>query len=183
VIEQCDIYIARFDGEKIVPKFEFLKAVSKARLYGFESYNEAVNYIALNYPNSPEGKRAGDMIENVMPLLSKNEFQNNDNSKHFKAIYQFVDAEDEEIDEFIKELNEAITKIDYFELSTSKDMYNENTIFIVVHGLNSIQAANGFGEFLKEKKQNINREYFGISSQNYQIVQNHKNLESYIKSL
>ncbi|WP_347923192.1 hypothetical protein [Pontimicrobium sp. SW4] len=183
VIEQCDTYIAKFDGEKIVPKFEFLKAVSKARLYGFESYNEAVNYIALNYPNSPEGKKAEDMIENVMPLLSKSEFQNNDDSKHFKAIYQFVDAKDEEIDEFLKKLNEAITKIDYFELSTSKDMYNENTTFIVVHGLKSIQAANGFREFLKDKKQNISREHFGISSQNYQIVQIHKNLESYLKSL
>lgn len=62
-------------------------------------------------------------------------------------------------------------------------MYNENTIFIVVHGLKSIQAANGFGDFLKDKKQNINREYFGVSSQNYQIIQIHKNLESYLKSL
>jgi len=183
VIEQCDTYITRFEGEKIVPKFEFLKAVSKARLYGFESYNESINYIALNYPNSPEGERAEEMIENVMPLLSKSEFQSNDDSKNFKAIYQFVDAEDEEIEAFLEKLNEAISKIEYFELSTSKDMYNENTIFIVVHGLRSIQAANGFGAFLKEKKQNINREHFGISSQNYQIVQIHKNLDEYLKSL
>lgn len=183
VIEQCDTYITRFEGEKIVPKFEFLKAVSKARLYGFESYNESINYIALNYPNSPEGKKAEDMIENVMPLLSKNEFQSNDASKQFKAIYQFVDAEKEEIEAFFEKLNEAITKIDYFELTTSKDMYNENTTFIVVHGLKSIQAANGFGAFLKDKKQTINREYFGISSQNYQIVQIHKNLDEYLKSL
>ena len=183
VIEQCDTFITRFEGEKIVPKFEFLKAVSKARLYGFESYNESINYIALNYPNSPEGKKAEDMIENVMPLLSKNQFQSNDDSKHFKAIYKFVDAENKEIDAFLDKLNEAITKIDYFELTTSKDMYNENTIFIVVHGLKSIQAANGFGEFLKDKKQKINKEHFGISSQNYQIVQIHKNLDEYLKSL
>ena len=155
----------------------------RQRIYGFESYNESINYIALNYPNSPEGEKAEEMIENVMPLLSKNEFQSNDSSKHFKAIYQFVDAEAEEIDAFFKKLNEAITKIDYFELTTSKDMYNENTTFIVVHGLKSIQAANGFREFLKDKKQNINREHFGISSQNYQIVQIHKNLDEYLKSL
>ena len=116
VIEQCDTYITQFEGEKIVPKFEFLKAVAKARLYGFESYNESINYIALNYPNSPEGKKAEDMMENVMPLLSKNEFQSNDVSKQFKAIYQFTNAQDEEIEEFINKLNEAITKIDYFEL-------------------------------------------------------------------
>lgn len=57
VIEQSDKHIITFDGEDIVPKFEFLKAVSKARLYGYESYKEAVNFIALNYPNSPEGKK------------------------------------------------------------------------------------------------------------------------------
>lgn len=183
VIAKCDQNISKFEGESMVPKFEFLKAVSKARLYGFESYKESVNYIALNYPNSPEGKKAEDMLKNVMPLLSKSDFLDNESSKHFKAIYQFVDAEKEEIDEFIKKLNEAITAIEYFELSTSKDMYNQNTIFVVVHGLTSIQAANGFSELLKEKKQNIEREHFGISSQNYQIVQIHKNLESYLKSL
>lgn len=183
VIEECDTYISRFEGEKIVPKYEFLKAVSKARLYGFDSYNESINYIALNYPNSPEGKKAEDMLKNVMPLLSKNEFQSNDTSKNFKSIYKFVDVETEEIDEFIKKLNEAISKIEYFELSTSKDIYNENTTLVVVHGLRSIQAANGLGALLKEKKQNINKEYFGISSQNYQIVQIHKNLDEYLKSL
>ena len=49
VIAETDDYITRFDGEDIVPKYEFLKAVSKARLYGFDSYKEALNFIALNY--------------------------------------------------------------------------------------------------------------------------------------
>ncbi len=183
VISQCDVYISRFDGEKIVPKFEFLKAVSKARLYGYESYKESINYIALNYPNSPEGKKAEDMLKNVMPLLANNKFHNDEGAKHFKAIYQFENATKEEIDAFVKKLNEAIIEVKHFELSTSIDMYNNNITFVVVHGLNSIQAAKGFGEFLKEKKQNIERDYFGISSQNYQIIQIHKNLDTYIKSL
>jgi len=62
-------------------------------------------------------------------------------------------------------------------------MYNENTILVVVHGLKSIQAANGFSALLKDKKQIVNREHFGVSSQNYQIIQIHKNLEEYLKSL
>lgn len=183
VITKSDAYISRFEGEYIVPKFEFLKTVSKARLYGFESYKEGLNYIALNYPNSQEGKRADEMIKNVIPMLSKAEFKDNESAKHFKAIYQFTDAEKEEIAAFVKELNEAIKAIEYFELTTSIDMYNSNTIFVVVHGLKSIQAARGFGELLKEKEQHIERDYFGISSQNYQIVQIHKNLESYLKTL
>ena len=183
VIQKSDMYISRFEGEAIVPKFEFLKAVSKARLFGFESYKEAINYIALNYPNSPEGKKAEDMLKNVMPLLANTSFQDNTLGKHFKAIYTFEDATDEDIEEFIKQLNEAIVNIEHFELSTSKDKYNGNVTFVVVHGLTSIQAAQGFGELLEEKKQNIDREYFGVSSQNYQIIQIHKNLEAYLKSL
>jgi hypothetical protein len=62
-------------------------------------------------------------------------------------------------------------------------MYNSNVIFVVVHGLKSIQAANGFGVLLKDKEQHIEREHFGISSQNYQIIQIHKNLETYLKTL
>lgn len=189
VISQSDTYISKFDGEAIVPKFEFLKAVSKARLYGFESYKEAVNYIALNYPNSPEGKKAEEMLQNVMPLLAKKEFVDDEKAKHFKAIYQFVDASDEEIEAFVTKLKDAILEVKYFELSTSVDMYNSNTTFVVVHGLNSIQGALGFGAILNENKENkkkknkIEREYFGISSPNYQIIQIHKNLESYLKSL
>jgi len=183
VIAQCDTYITRFDGEAIVPKFEFLKAVSKARLYGFETYKESINYIALNYPNSPEGKRAEEMLQNVMPLLANNDFVDDTTEKKFKAIYQFVDASDDDIEIFIKTLNDAIAEVEHFELSTSKDMYNGNTVFVVVHGLTSIQGALGFGELLKENKQNIEHEYFGISSRNYQIIQIHKNLELYLKSL
>ena len=183
VIEKSDEYIARFEGERIVPKFEFLKAVSNARLYGFESYKEGLNYIALNYPNSDEGKRADDMLKNVIPMLSKTAFDDNTAAKHFKAIYQFTAEEKEEIESFVTELNEAIKAIEYFELSTSIDMYDSNTIFVVVHGLKSIQAARGFGELLKDKDQHIEREYFGISSQNYQVIQIHKNLESYLKTL
>ena len=183
VISKCETYITKFDGETIVPKFEFLKAVSKARLYGFDSYKESINYIALNYPNSPEGKKAEDMLQNVMPLLSKSEFVDDPAEKNFKAIYQFTDTSTEEIDAFIKKLNESILKVKHFELTTSKDMYNNNTIFVVVHGLNSIQGALGFGEILTEYKIDMEHEYFGISSRNYQIVQIHKNLESYLKSL
>jgi len=168
-----------------VPKFEFLKAVSKARIYGFENYKESINYIALNYPNSPEGEKAEEMLQNVMPMLAKNEFvEDTDSSvKNFKAIYQFIDTPTEEVDEFIKKLNDAILEVKHFELSISKDKYNNNTIFVVVHGLNSIQGALGFGEILNENEQKIDKEYFGISSQNYQIIQIHKNLESYLKSL
>lgn len=192
VIAQSDKFISLFDGEAIVPKFEFLKAVSRARIFGFETYKEAVNFIALNYPNSDEGKRAENMLKTVFPSMENKEFFPDNVAKNFKAIYQFKDTSSEEIDKFIKILNEAISTVKHFELTTSKDIYNNNTIFVVVHGFNSIQGASGFSDFLKVNQENreekidgfeelINKEYFELSSKNYEIIQIHKNLEDYLK--
>ena len=183
VISQCDTYITNFDGEAIVPKFEFLKAVSKARIYGYESYRESINFIALNYPNSPEGKKAEDMMQTVIPLLAKKEFVDDLEAKHFKTIYQFANVSNEEIDAFIKDLDEAVKEVKYFDLTTSKDTYDQNTVFVVVHGFKSMNGALGFSEILKDYKHPIDKEYFAISSPNYQTIQIHKNLDEYLKPL
>ena len=183
VIEQSDKHIITFDGEDIVPKFEFLKAVSKARLYGYESYKEAVNFIALNYPNSPEGKKAEEMMQNVMPMLANKDFVDDTAEKNFKVIYQFdIETPEEEINEFKKALDEAVKEVTYFNLYTSKDFYDGKKLFIVVHGLKSVEGALGFAEILEENEQTISKEYFGISSKNYQTIQIHKNLDEYLKS-
>jgi hypothetical protein len=60
-------------------------------------------------------------------------------------------------------------------------VYDQNTIFVVVHGLTSAQGASGFAELLKENKQKIKRQFYAISSPNYEIVQRHKNLNNYLE--
>ncbi len=183
VISQSDTYITSFDGEDIVPKFEFLKAVSKARLYGYENYKESINFIALNYPNSPEGKKAEDMMQTVLPLLAKKEFVDDLEAKKFKAIYQFEDSKAEDVDGFIKNLDEAVENLNYYYVKTSKDVYNKNIIFVVVHGFKSIDGALEFGKILKDYKNPILKEFFAISSPNYQTIQLHKNLDEYLNPL
>ena len=183
VISQCDTYLTSFDGEDIVPKFEFLKAVSKARLYGYENYKESINFIALNYPNSLEGKKAEDMMQTVMPLLAKKEFVDDLEAKNFKAIYQFEDFKSKEVDGFIKNLDEAVENLNYYYVKTSKDVYNKNITFVVVHGFKSIDGALEFGKILKDYKNPIVKEFFAISSANYQTIQIHKNLDEYLNPL
>jgi hypothetical protein len=67
-------------------------------------------------------------------------------------------------------------------LSSSKDVYNKNTTFIVVHGFKTIEGAKGFSDLLEERKSKITRPYFAISSPNYEIIQMHKNLDEYLNS-
>lgn len=182
VISESDKYINMFDGEVIVPKFEFLKAVASARIFGFQAYKKAINFIALNYPNSPEGKQAENMLQSVIPTLEKKVFAEESSSKSFKVIYSFTDTSQEEIQEFANKLNESIEVVRYFDLSSSIDKYNANTTFVVVHGLTSLQGAQGFNDILKDYKKNIEKDHFSISSDNYEVIQIHKNLDAYLES-
>ncbi|OUS02435.1 hypothetical protein A9Q86_04055 [Flavobacteriales bacterium 33_180_T64] len=182
VIQACEVNITQFEGDIMVPKFEILKASARGRLHGFEAYKEGINYIALNYPNTDEGKKAQEILQSVVPLLSKKEFVSNDLAKNFNVIYQFDTNADDEINEFVKKLNDALAKVNYFDLTSSIDVYNSTTKFVVVHGLKSIDGASGFAEILEDNKHKIIRPFFAISSPNYQIIQLHKNLTEYIES-
>jgi len=115
-------------------------------------------------------------------LIAKKEFLDDASAKNFNVIYQFDKKENEDIDAFHVKLSEEIAQIRYFDLSASKDVYDKNTIFIVVHGFKSIEGAKGFADLLKERKAKIIRPYFAISSPNYEIIQMHKNLDEYIKA-
>ena len=184
VIDGCDLQIIRLDGDQIVPKLELLKVTSKARLFGFEAYKEGLNFVALNYPSSIEGKKAAQMYETVIPQLESVEFVQDSTQTNFKTIFKFEASETDEIKAFDESLSTAIEDIDYFKLSISKDRYDTNTIFVVVHGLKSVQGAFGFAEILKNKNDFIiSKPFFGISSKNYQTVQIHKNLEAYLETI
>lgn len=184
VITACETHIYTFEGEPIVPKFEILKASAIARLYGFERYKESVNYIALTYPNSEEGKKANTILSQVIPSIANKEFISDDEASSFKVIYQFDAASKEEMTAFKTELDKAIEAADlkYLKLFSSIDIYSPELSFITVHGLKSINGADGFGEILSETKFKINKPYFVISSPNYEIVQMHKNLNTYLES-
>jgi len=184
VIDGCDLQITRLDGDEIVPKLELLKATSRARLYGFEAYKEGLNFVALNYPSSLEGKKAAQMYSTIIPELANKAFVEDSTQTNFKVVFKFDRSEVEEINTFETALSTAVEEVDYFNLTVSRDGYNTNTIFVVVHGLKSIQGALGFVKILEtENELIISKPYFGISSMNYQIVQIHKNAERYIKSI
>jgi tetratricopeptide (TPR) repeat protein len=182
VIDSCTEEIIRFEGDEIIPKFELLKTSAKGRLYGFKDYKEGLNYIALNYPNSPEGKQAQDLIDNVLSTLEDDTFEELQEGQHFKTIYQFDVKEQDLIDTFTEELTKVIEEEDVLRLRISQDVFNINTIFVVVHGLKSINGAQGFAELLDVKSNKLlARPYFAISSKNYKKLQIHKTLDQYLE--
>ena len=181
VIDGCDTQIISLDGDEIVPKLELLKATSKGRLYGFEAYKMGLNFVALNYPSSIEGKRAAQIYSTIIPELADKTFVEDSTQENFKVVFKFKRSEIEEIKAFSKALSAAIEEVNYFNLTISEDGYDTNTIFVVVHGLKSFLGTLGFVEILETKNELIiSKPFFGISSKNYQTVQIHKNIETYI---
>ncbi|RED48914.1 type IX secretion system periplasmic lipoprotein PorW/SprE [Seonamhaeicola aphaedonensis] len=183
VIDKSEEYISFFDGEPIVPKFELLKATAMGRLYGYDVYKKAINYLAITYANTEEGQKAQNIESNVLPKLANKDFVEEivEVSGHFKVVFRFDNSEKGKIIEFQKTLDEVLKNIKYYSLTSSVDLYNENTTFVVVHGLKNAQVAKTFDQLLnKQDKIKIKKPYFAIASENYQIIQIHKNLDAYL---
>lgn len=183
VISKSEDYINKFDGESIVPKLELLKATATGRLYGYKLYKEAINALAITYANTDEGKQAQNIQNNLLPKITSSDFiEDNDSivSNH-KIIFQFKNPKPEHILEFKTTLDEVLKGIKYYDLNASVDVYNSDTKLVVIHGIKNIQVAKTFDQLLtKENKKKIKAPYFAISSANYQIIQIHKNLDSYL---
>jgi tetratricopeptide (TPR) repeat protein len=183
VISKSKDYINTFDGEPIVPKFELLKATATGRLYGYEAYKEAISKLAVNYANTSEGKQAQNIQTNLLPKIGNSDFieENDSISSNHKVIFQFKNTEPDKVLTFQKTLDEVLKSIRYYNLKSSVDVYNPETKFVIIHGFKNSQVAKTFDQLLtKENKKKIKTPYFAVSSANYQIIQIHKNLDSYL---
>lgn len=183
VISKCETYINAFDGDPMVSKFELLKATATGRLFGYEAYKKAINYVAITFANTPEGKQAQKIESEILPKVANSDFieEANDTSTNFKVVYTFKNTKTSKIKEFQKTLDTVLKNIKYYNLKTSIDVYSPNTTFVIIHGLKNAQVAKTFDQLLtKEDKRKIKEPYFAISSANYQIIQIHKNLDSFL---
>jgi len=181
VIVNCDAYISIYFGNPIIPKFELLKANAIGRQQGYESYKKALNFVSLNYPNSEEGKDALDLYKTLLPKIANKVFLSDRESDRWKVAYSFKIEDLKDAEKLQEKLNKAIEINGYPEMSTSIDYYIPDTAFVMIHGLNSIQGAKGFADVLSErKKDKIKNNHFEVSSENYTIIQIHKNLEDYL---
>ncbi len=63
VIEKTTLAIGKYMGEPIVAKLELLKAYAVGKTQGLVNFKEALEMVALNYPNTEEAKKALEVIE------------------------------------------------------------------------------------------------------------------------
>ena len=185
VIVQIEEISGKFTGDPIVPKLELLKAQALGRLQGFEAYKEALNYVALNYPQSEEGKKARQLYDEALPSLAEKAFQQDSSAHSFKLIFPFQKSQEKvTAADFRRKLEDLLQDSGYFHLKVSSDVYNPKQDFVVVHGFSTPSEAEELMEELSvDQDYRINRNSFYISTPNYRIVQIHKNVDSYLENL
>jgi hypothetical protein len=182
VITGAEENISKYTGDPIVPKFEMLKANAIGRLQGFEDFKEALNYVALNYPNNPEGKKAQTMVAEQLPKLEPKVFSTETESTgsgNWKVVFPLKIRDNKKALRLKDLLEKSIEELKYRNI-VSKDIYNLEDQFVVVHGFRSKDFALGFTELIKNNKDyRIDDENFVILSDNYKIIQVHKNIAAY----
>ncbi|MGB3775525.1 MAG: hypothetical protein WA951_09740 [Leeuwenhoekiella sp.] len=181
VIDQADTYIDQFVGDPFVPKFELLKATAVGRLRGFDDYKEALNYVALNYPNEKEGKKAQQTLDEVIPQIQDSGFTPAAEADSWKLVYTFPAGNDEIFAEKQQELQHALDVYFYTQYYLSADIYTTDQRLLVIHGFKSEDEAERFA-FKLESDEDYNWKIpsTAMSSKNYRTIQLHKNLNAYL---
>lgn len=176
-------FIDTFTGDEMAPKFEYLKAQILARLKGVDEYKKVLNFVALNYPNSKEGKKAEQVLTTEVPVLESLAFSDSEASS-YKIVFPKNYLSTAEIEELNKKLDKYISDRNSSLVKKSNDIYDENTNFIVLHGISTKDIAQSTIGLLREYKDyKIDDQAFVISSGNYKVVQIKKNWEAYLSLL
>ena len=180
VLIATDKAINRFTAEEIVPKLELLKANIVGKLGGLGEFSTALNYVALNYPNSEEGKKAEKLLAVDLPKLEALQLSSAP-SKNWKILYRTKDFEDTGTKTLREKIKKFIADRSLNKLTISLDIYTMTDNFVVMHGINSEDLAIGITAILKDYKDyKVQQTPIIISAENYTIVQIKKNLDEFL---
>jgi tetratricopeptide (TPR) repeat protein len=180
VSANTDLAIEKFTGEEIMPKLELLKSNIVAKIKGLVEYKKALNYVALTYPNSDEGKDAEELLYDNIPYLESLYFDQEEPTT-YKVFYHADNLEDKKVKVLIEKITKFIKERNQSQLTTSIDLYTMDKNFYVIHGLRDEEYAKGVVSILKEfKEYKISEKAIVVSSENYKIIQMKKNLEEYL---
>ncbi|MFT3794557.1 tetratricopeptide repeat protein [Flavobacterium sp.] len=181
VLTDTGIAIDQFTGEEMVPKFELLKANTIGKLKGVEEYKKALNYVALTYPNSTEGKEAEGLLGREVPYLEALQF-NSKQPLSWKILYHADNLSDNKTIALYGKIVKFIKERSFEKINVSIDIYTMDKNFIVIHGMKTEDHAKGIASILKEfKEYKIQEPFYIISNENYRVVQIKKNFDEFLK--
>ncbi len=165
----------------LLPKYELLKATTLGKLNGLEQYEKALNYVAMTYPNSEEGKEAERVLKQDLSKLKNLQFSM-DLSKNLKLIYEVNYPLSEEDKNLRDKLEKFANDRSHDGIRFSADLYSKDKMFLVIHGIKSGNLAKSAQVYLAiEKEYNIKRTPTLIGTDDYAIVLIKKNWDEYVE--
>ncbi|PZQ92408.1 MAG: gliding motility protein, partial [Flavobacterium johnsoniae] len=181
VMKESEALIELYAGEDIIPKIELLKANTTGKLKGLEEYKGALNYVALNYPNSKEGKEAESLLATNIPQMEAIAFDK-EIPISWKILYKVGPNPDEKNTKVLQDkIKKFVSERTVDKLSMSFDVYTANESFVTIHGIKTEENAKDIASILKDYKDyKIPDNPIIISNENYKVVQIKKNLADYL---
>ena len=162
-----------FSGSQIEPKYNFLKANVLGKLDGVDALNDELQKFQRKYPGTSEANQAKKIIKKLKELETVN---NRLIYKNYKWILPYRIGDSIRLIEAQAKLQKIfneekeITEKWFF----SKDLYNREYNFLVIHGILNINSLNQFQQKLSEKydyQLNTNN-FVALSSQYGEILKN-----------
>jgi len=186
VLVMLDKQIGRLKGDPISAKFELLKAYTLGKTYGVSKMVDLLNHIVFTYPQFEEGAKANDLIEKTIPYLQKLDFEMDETGmKKYKLLFDYLASNKQEAGIVKSKLDTLIKKRNFNYLSTSLDFYTRDTVFVVVHGLDGKNQADGMNQLITDKENEwyLLRDGVKVSSSNYKVIQLKKKYAYYTQKV
>ncbi len=182
VLADATTSIDRYTGDEITPKFELLKASATGRIKGLEEYKKSLNYVALNYPNSKEGKLAESFLRRDMLFLEHLQYYA-EAPTSWKIIYKAKDSTEKNTKDLTDKIRKFIANRSLSKLTVSNDQFTMTDNFVVVHNLKDEEYAKGIASILKEfKEYKVKDQAYIIGNDNYKILQIRKDFDEYLNA-
>ncbi|RAR71336.1 type IX secretion system periplasmic lipoprotein PorW/SprE [Flavobacterium aciduliphilum] len=180
MLPKVEAAITQYIGDEYQPKFELLKAQLVGKFKGLDEYKKALNYVALTYPNTEEGKSTEKFIAVRIPYLESLSF-NSEFPLSWNILYKADDLNAKKTKELLAKVTQFAKERTIDKLKVSTDIYTIDKNFIVIHGIKELDNAIGIAQVLKEYKDyKIDEPAIIISNENYKVVQVKKNIDEYI---
>ncbi len=171
--------IEQFTGEEMESKFELLKANTIGKLKGLAEFKKALNYVALSYPNSFEGKETEKYIASKIPYLEALSFTK-DTPSSWKIVFPINFPEEKTVKSLLEKITKFAKERSIEKLFVTDDVYLLDKNFLVIHGIKTEESAKGIATVLQEYKEyKIKDHLIVISTENYKVLQIKKNLDEF----
>jgi tetratricopeptide (TPR) repeat protein len=181
VFEEVTIRIEQYFGDEMLPKFEMLRAAAIGRLNGLDEYKAVLNWVAVNYPNKPEGKQAEIMLTKKIPAIEALQLGATEVSS-WKLVFPKENLNEKDKKQLVEKLNLYLKDSQRRELKISDDLYTANKDFIVLHGFVDDGTAFSVLTLLREyKNYKVKDEVYIISAEDYKVIQMKKQFDDWKK--